>query len=205
MDPRGPDQRRKQLVQRLAQQYAVSTRHASRVPMPARIGAQMSEGRLFRGASTSRAGGKASITQAPNILQSVLARLGVVGKSHAEEMSGGPGLPISPSVPEAGMPIPPQGSAIPTPVQGIDPTTGAIDPSSPYASGSVAPPGYQPYEDPTHVMVDPSSLDGSSGPVPLGNGLYYDPSTGMILGQQMTPDAGAATRALPRGGSAIPV
>jgi hypothetical protein len=138
LDPRGPDQRRKQLVAKLAQQAGAAHAASARTPMPGRLaGPLMSEGRAFRGAGDVRLGGKANVTQAPNILQSVLARLGVVGKSHAEEMSAGHGLPIAPPVPQTGMPIPPAGAAIPTP--------GGPAPA-PDASGSTPQPGANPHE-----------------------------------------------------------
>jgi hypothetical protein len=190
LDPRGPDQRRKQLVAKLAQQASATQNAAARIPVPGRLGSMMSEGRAFRGAGAARLGGRADVTQAPNILQSVLARLGVLGHSHSEEMSAGRGLPIAPPAPSAGMPIP-SGSPIHvpgnpgTPVspspnhQPVQPSFDATAPgqSVPAGTNAISTPGGS-------GVVDPGFLTGSAGPVPLGNGLYYDPASGMILGQQ---------------------
>lgn len=191
LDPRGPDQRRKQLIAKLAGQAGATQNAVSRIPMPRRMGgATMAEGRSFHGASTSRLGGAAHVTQSPNILQSVLSRLGVVGKSHAEEMSGGRGLPIAPPAPHASSPLPPPGAAIPTPEQSASgiPEVGQSPPPfqvGPDSAGQQIPDGTDTLALPGGgTMPDLGFLMGDSGPVALGNGLYYDPGTGMILGQQ---------------------
>lgn len=194
----------------------------------------MSEGRSFKGAATTRLGGAAHVTQSPNILSSVMQRLGVLGKSHAEEMSGGRGLPIAPPAPSAGAPIPPQGAAIPTTTtttSGLPsapaPAASALDQqgyvtpqstdSAVAASGDVSlGGGYVVSSDgtlysPSHAVdgglrqrVGSEALAGANTYVDLGNGQFYDPATGAILGQPTTADAGAAFRPLPRTGAAIP-
>jgi hypothetical protein len=204
LDPRGPDQRRKQLIAKLAGQAGAAQNAVSRIPMPGRMGgAMMAEGRSFHGASTSRLGGAAHVTQSPNILQSVLARLGVVGKSHAEEMSGGRGLPIAPPAPHAGSPLPPPGAAIPisnpVPTQpgppglppGIAQTAADIGTPAPAyqvtpdSAGQTLPEGTDTLALPNGgEMPDLGFYMADGGPVALGNGLYYDPASGTILGQQ---------------------
>lgn len=210
-DPRGPDQRRKQLIAKLAGQAGAAQQAVSRTPMPGHLGATtLAEGRSFRGASASRIGGQAHVTQSPNILASVLARLGVSGKSHSEEMSAGKGLPITPPAPSSVLPDQQTGSAIPTPAMSgpsaAASTTSGTVPVQLASSGLpaeqaqiVTGPGELPSgpgdiyttvdasgNPTTKPLVDPGFLmgGGANEPVPLGNGLYYDPSTGMVLGQQ---------------------
>lgn len=189
MDPRGPDQRRKQLVAKLAQQAAATHGAMARVPMPGVAGPSMSEGRAF--------GGRTQTTQAPNILQSVLARLGVVGKSHAEEVSAGHGLPIAPPAHGVNLPNQPMGSAIPTPAQAVGPgvpaQAGPTIAETPRTAPGAA--EYNGYDAPLSggaPALDPGFGITDSGPVPLGNGLFYDPATGTILGQQAGALGGAA-------------
>lgn len=187
-DPRGPDQRRKQLIAKLAGQAGAAQQAVGRIPMPSRLAPAMAEGRSFHGASTTRLGGATHVTQNPNILASVMQRLGVLGRSHAEEMSGGHGLPIAPPAPSANAPLPPQGSAIPTPNAGASAGIGqspAPFQASPGTVGQQVPNGVDSIQTPGgQTTPDLGFLMGDSGPVPLGNGLYYDPASGTILGQQ---------------------
>lgn len=212
MDPRGPDQRRKQLIAKLAQQAGANSGAAARVPMPGRLGPMASEGRAFRGASDTRLGGNANITQSPNILQSVLAKLGVLGHSHAEEVSQGRGLPITPPAPSQGLPIP-SGAPIPTPggpAGGTTPMTGlngvpvtASPDFQATTAGQQVPDSAGQIVGPQHTIVDPGFFMAGEGPVPLGNGLFYDPATGTILGTQDAGVAGAGVRALPGHNTAV--
>jgi hypothetical protein len=216
-DPRGPDQRRKQLIAKLAGQAGAAQQAGSRTPMPGHFGgATLAEGRSFRGASSSRIGGQAHVTQQPNILASVLARLGVSGRSHSEEMSPGRGLPIAPPVPNVGLPIPAQGAAIPTPAQipavspvgGVPVASASTDPTqSPPLTAATAtnPDAVATNVSDSGLLTHSDGQGGSYGPilehgagttvVDLGNGMYYDPVSGQVIGQQDVNPSLPGTRA----------
>jgi hypothetical protein len=191
IDPRGPDQRRKQLIAKLAGQ-AQAFQNA-RVPRPAPLrglpSALLGEGKQL-GSGASRPGGQAHVTQSPNILASVLSRLGVVGRSHAEEMSGGRGLPIAPPAPHAGSPIP-TGSAIPTPGQQPGPPAG-LPTGADLAQQFPNTPGVSSLDpNAQYLNMGNDVPSAQSNYVDLGNGQFYDPATGHILGTDNTVNVSA--------------
>lgn len=173
MDPRGPDQRRKQLMAKLAQQ------HRGAAPMPTAAG-----GMSFRGTSNFRP----PATHGGNVVASILQRLGVGGGPGQGEFSPGEGMPIghtgagdpfsrTPTPITGGTPIP-HGDPPPVPPPGVTPT-----PAAPPLGDSPYPPT------PTPSPVPPAGMTGSDatteqtpGLIPLGNGLFYDPSTDRVTG-----------------------
>jgi hypothetical protein len=166
MDPRGPDQRRKQLMAKLAQGRGRG------VPMPAQAGhASMGTGAPFRGAGNFRP----PSTHGSNVMQSILQRLGVGGAPGQGEFSPGPGQAIGLGG-GAGDPY----SQAPTPITGGTPIPGGEYTPSP-------PPGSElPSPDPRTFSPSPAPDDGY---IPLGNGLFYDPSTDRVV-EGSTPRTG---------------
>lgn len=174
---RGPDARRKQLISKLMQQAQAQYSGGS-VPVPgAASTAGLSEGRAFRNATDVRRSGALPVTQSANVLPGVLARLGVTGRSLAEEVSPGVGMAINVPRPDRVNPGPDvpfnPGNVQP---QGIP----AATPQLPV--GSTEQPGAAP----------PPPEDNIPSPVPLGNGLYYDPVTDAIRGMPGGMIGGAA-------------
>jgi hypothetical protein len=121
LDPRGPDQRRKQLDRQARQQagaaHAASTRTRTDAG-PSRARSPWAEGRAFHGAGDVASAARRSVTQAPNILavrprtprrRRQVARRGDVRRTRASHRAAGP---------QTGMPIPPAG-AIPIPTPGL--------------------------------------------------------------------------------------
>lgn len=210
LDVRGPDSRRKQLVAKLMQQTQAGLPGSAAgigAGSVAGVGAPTSgiaEGRAFRNATDVRRTGALPITQGANILPSVLARLGVVGHSFANEVSPGAGQTIDVPRPDRGhgggvdfptnIPtVPPQvipafpGAGLPaaapiatTPT--ATPTTPTVTPTTP-----VAPPT---------APVPPATDTAPPGTqlVPLGNGMYYDPVTDSMRGMPSGVLGGSARR-----------
>lgn len=201
----GPDQRRKQLVQKLSQQ---SQQHGS-VPMPP--GQHGSASALGAGVNFKSPGMRAlpgvQNTNGNNVLASILARLGIGGRAQDNEMSNGIGSPISPYGPHyippsaatAGSPIPAgggPGQISPPPPGPIGSTwaqtisggqTNSSLPADQQLSG--VDPGANVIGGPNQVAA-PNAFGNPNSPVPLGGGLYYDPSSGQIM--NFGPNAGAA-------------
>jgi len=188
--------------------------------MPPRVG--MGEGRPFSGSSASPRG---NFTHAPNVLASLMARLGVGGQGlgQASEMSAGPGMAI-PGRPhnagvgtpdaswvgpprDAGAPMPAFGTTAPAQVAGAPPLppaptgpgTGALDYLDPNRAPAPTGPG-------TGALgsIDPNRTAAPSGPaggggyglVPLGNGMFYDPSSNQVVGSPTGGSSGGMARSL---------
>jgi hypothetical protein len=197
LDVRSPDQRRKQLLMRLAQ--------GGRAGLVA-------EGSPSRRAAAFRGIPRPQSTHAPNILASILAKLGVSGGPQAGEFSPGPGMAINPHIHPGGPPPEVGGGGlggIPIPTHGADPSGGDRLGSEPPLPGGVSgggipsaaggyglPPapdtrGTDGAAGPSGpVPYDTRGTAGAAGPggpaagglIPLGNGLYYDPVTDRVVG-----------------------
>jgi hypothetical protein len=198
-DVRGPDQRRKQLMQKLAQQG----RRA--VPLPVRAGNAAGGpgiGRMFQGANSARP----QSIHPGNVLSGVMQRLGIGGGPQMGEYGGGVGSPIGNPGQGYGDPF----SRAPQAITGGH----AIAPFSPDASwagpapdaGSFGggfqppvPPGYgadaelAPHPDGT-VGNLPSLVSSGASPggglVPLGNGMFYDPASDQVVNQSRPSSGG---------------
>lgn len=202
LDPRVPNDKRKQLVAKLMQQATAP--HAG-APLPS---VPPTEGRSFRNATDVRRTGVQPITQAPNVLSSVLSKLGVTGRSLSNEISPGYGLPIQIAGPLGHVGIDPrevaQGQATSMPVApspGVVPPT--VDPTSSQPSAvyggrpNLPPMALGGSNDVGPVTPTPTagayvSDDPHPGLVPLGNGHYYDPVMDRILGHGAVAEGQAA-------------
>lgn len=206
MDVRGPDQRRKQLASQVAQ---ASIRPPRPLP-PARgaLGSALGMGGSAFGQMAHRMAPLA-VTQPDNIMESILARLGITGRSgNAGEVSPGHGLAIPFTHPGVPNPGPPQGQPIPvqgmpaSPAAGI--VTGAAMPTPQAAApqaGALGPVGHAIQSADMSIAANGGNLLGGgignllgSG-IPLGNGLIYDPLNDVVSGQSAMT-AGARIRAL---------
>ena len=202
-DVRKPDQRRKQLMQKLAQQG----RRA--VPLPGRAGyaaGGSGVGRLFQGAAQARS----QQVHPGNVMSSIMSRLGVGGGPQLGEFSPGVGRPIgnpgqgygdpfsrAPQAITGGTPIAPNDANIipphpAPPVSGgvsIQPPVGGGYPEGPLAAPPINPNGYG-------DMVSPGTVGQFGGPVsqgglvPLGNGMYYDPASDQVVNQSQPSGGG---------------
>lgn len=203
MNVAGPDSRRKQLVAKLSQQAQQHGAANAGVPMPPGAAhggsgaAALGVGRSF-GAPQMRGLPSPQSSQAPNILASLLARLGVGGRPQENEVSGGPGSPISPYGSHY-QPFAPAGPGSPIPAGGAQvslpgspqtaPTFTAEGPGAvPESAGQIAGPSGAPN---ASTIVDPGFFTQSNGPVPLGGGLFYDPSTGQVINLTNATGAGS--------------
>lgn len=192
----GPDQRRKQLMQKLSQQ---TQQHGS-VPMPP--GQHGSAAALGAGVNFKSPGMRAlpgvQNTNGSNVLASILARLGIGGRAQDNEMSSGLGSPISPYGPHY---IPPPAASAGSPI----PAGGGTPPPLPPPGQALPDPGFQGGGNPALQVGNPDYLGGGNpaqhgapnpgflgggnpalgqgggGPVPLGGGLYFDPNSGQII------------------------
>jgi hypothetical protein len=201
----GPDQRRKQLMQKLTQQAG---QHGA-VPMPPGAhgsAAALGAGTGFRSPGLRSNGGVQS-THGNNVLASILARLGVGGRAQDNEMSNGVGAPIGPYGPHY-IPPPPANPGNPIPaggqggggllggaasngltppgagVAGINAGTISFDPyaqPSGTGAGAANPNLSDPYAQPSGAGAGVGAVNAAGGRVPLGGGLYYDPSTGTVV------------------------
>lgn len=194
-----PDDRRKQLMQKLSQQGQTNLGQRSSIAS--------SVGSSFRQAMPHglvRAQG----TQGTNVLPSVLARLGIIGNPKADEVSPGVGLPIgSPH----GTPPPPIASGNPIPVMGVgvggvpqtpgtaaSPSSGASltgdsfpgQPTQPNVGVGASLPGLS---SSGGFSVSPfGPLGGNYGGIPLGGGHFFDPRTGQVTFNPAAAAGGAA-------------
>lgn len=173
-DPRDLMNRRKQLVQKLAQQYQQKAGGSGGANVPA-IG-----GRPFHGAVGNRAYAHPGITNASNVISSLLSRLGPggAGLPLPGEISPGPGMAAPNSTPA---PPHPQAPAPPAPVGAPPPPAAAPAPVDPGFNLGGAPSAPLP--------AAGNILAGGTGPaasrstlIPLGGGAYYDYSTDTVHG-----------------------
>lgn len=173
LDVRAPVQRRKQLIQKLMAQQAAGGAGMAPSTIPGRGPVGVSEGRTFRNATDIRRPGALPITQAADILPSILARLGVVGKSLASEVSPGQGLAIDVPHPDH-VQEPGDVQHAPDPVKLA---SGGADGGTPAPPDSPAP-----SPAPVAAPATDNAADRIPAPVPLGNGYYYDPLTDSFRG-----------------------
>lgn len=176
VDPHASRDRRKQLLQKLMQQ-AQATKGVA-MPGGPRTALGMSEGRSFRNATDLRHGGALPITQGSNILPNVLAKLGIVGRTLASEVSPGQGMAIDVPHPEHV-------------ARGLDVNPGPPGPPVPTGPPAGTPPGpvNSPVAPPPATDMTPTpDFDPSGGGnvgthlIPLGNGQYYDPIADTVRG-----------------------
>lgn len=152
LDVRGPDQRRKQLMQKLMMQG----QGQGRVPIPPKAGSFLSgAGRAF-GSIGGRQAPRVNLTHGTNILPSILSKLGVTGTPHPEEVSPGEGIPI-PGESHSQSPNAPAGPPIPVKTPTPDPASPATD--TPPEFAGLVPLGGGLYYDPVLDVVrgQPSS------------------------------------------------
>lgn len=208
LDPRVPNDKRKQLVAKLMQQASAPRAGA---PMPG-ASVPATDGRSFRNATDVRRAGVQPITQAPNVLSSVLSKLGVTGRQLSNEVSPGEGLPIQIPGPIGHVGVDPreiaQGQATPMPVQAGTPGAGTIalpsgTPPTSFASSGApewsTPPtdvhpmgGWQQLPDGSFTAASDVPGGGVPSLIPLGNGHYYDPVMDQILGHGAVAEGQAA-------------
>lgn len=182
VDVRGPDARRKQLLQKLMGQAQEARGAASGVPMPTHMGSVLgASGRTFKNATDFRGVPKVNVTQGANIIPSILARLGAAGTSYPAEQSPGPGRSI-------GSPTP-----VGPPTQhGYEPVTSAphVNDPTPPQPGQSGPPIFGntlgPDAGPTPFTPTPPAPGNTFSPpvndrVPLGGDMYYDPFIDAVL------------------------
>jgi hypothetical protein len=207
VDVRAPNNRRKQLIQKLMQQQQAQA--------PARSALMSVSNRLGRSP-----GGRATTLGHNNVLASVLSRLGVQGPeevapgaSHAvgayDPYSSGHYVSPQEVTPGSGNPIP---APVPAGGSGGGGPTNLLDAFAPTAPSSVTPnpaiysdfnqtssmtpnPAiYSAFNQPAPTQSLVSALETSQpgifnptpdtapGLVPLGNGMYYDPVTDAVHG-----------------------
>lgn len=168
VDVRAPDQRRKQLVQKLMQQQAMQSVRPG-LTAPARPLA----------ASARMVGGRATGVQHNNIVASILSRLGAANAHMRDDAESGFGPTITAhgSNPYASghyvSPREAQAGGTPIAAPGGSGMTGSVGPGDPGWTGGyvwTTPDGIQHSDNLTYI-------DTSSGNkvIPLGNGTYYDP------------------------------
>lgn len=178
IDVQAPDQRRKQLLQRLFQQ-AQQSRAAS--------GAMAStSGPNFRSALNTRPG-VFSMTQPGNIMADVLARLGVVGHDFQGDVSPGKGHAIGPEHGTPG-PVSPVGPPIPVPGGGAAPPAASMTPTPLDTTFGQSRPG----------IPTPSLSHAQEGLVDLGGGMYYNQYLNRVVGSP----GGLGSAAINLGGAA---
>lgn len=181
VDVRGPDARRKQLLQKLMGQAQSAQGAATQTPMPVGMRAiATGEGRSFRNATDFHGVPKINVTQGTNIIPSILARLGAVGTSHPAEYSPGPGRSIG--SPQIAAPGPPQAEnpQMPTPPNpGVNPPHGG-PPIFGNTLGDEQPGGQTPFA-PTPAPPGDTFNSPVNDRIPLGGGLFYDPVIDAVL------------------------
>jgi hypothetical protein len=197
-DVRGPDQRRKQLMQKLAQQGKRA------VPLPARAGgganaswAGPAPDRPFFGAASSRP----QMVHPGNIVSSIAQRLGVGGGPQMGEYGGGVGAPIGNPGQGYGDPFSraPQAITGGSPIAPFDPN-GPGEPPYPGAPQHFVPPPSGSPGAPWHFDPSPGPLpapvSGGASPggglVPLGNGMFYDPASDQVVNQSRPSSGGGS-------------
>lgn len=177
LDVRGPDQRRKQLIQKLYGQAQTARGVASAPPVQRTYPFLTTPGRSFRNAGT---GGPPSldITQLSSVLPGILAKLGIgasgPGIPIAAEHSAAPGLPVQHPIPAPAAPHANVAPPIPTPQPGPAPQAANVPPPQPEPTpgtftppdiGAVTNPNPAPGQDLTSILNSIAPQGGTS-PLP---------------------------------------
>ena len=182
VDPRLGNERRKQLMAKLAAQMMGSNNaYAAQAGLgPLRGGAGYGGGTAFHSGTANRPQASPFSTQGlPSLPQALRDLLGPggVGRGMPTEHSPRPGLPFDPNLTPGGgppiTPLTPSGPANPMPTTPSLP--GPVGGPNGGGPGAAGPVGIMSLPSPA-----PSAQPNPVGLQPLGNGLFYDPATDTV-------------------------